>query len=71
MAGNETALEARRQQIDELARNGRYPSGPLVPAVARGFAAFGRRDFSAAIDALEPTAGELERINSNQLDRLA
>ena len=70
VAGNETALEARRQQINELARNGRYPSGPLVPAVARGFAAFERRDFSAAIDALEPTAGELERIGGSraQLD---
>jgi hypothetical protein len=70
VAGNETALEARRQQINELACNGRYPSGPLVPAVARGFAAFERRDFSAAIDALEPTAGELERIGGSraQLD---
>jgi hypothetical protein len=29
VAGDETAL-ARRQQINELARNGRYPSGPLV-----------------------------------------
>ena len=70
VAGNETALEARRQQINELARNGRYPSGPIVPAVAHGFAAFERRDFSAAIDALEPTAGELERIGGSraQLD---
>src|SRR5438477_13142350 len=40
---------------------GRYPSGPLVPAVSRAIAAFERRDFSAAIDALEPIAGELER----------
>ena len=38
--------------------------------MARGFAAFERRDFSAAIDALEPTAGELERIGGSraQLD---
>jgi len=70
VAGDETALEARAGHIDELAREGRYPSGPLVPAVSHGFAAFERRDFSAAIDALEPIAGELERIGGSraQLD---
>jgi len=70
VAGNTAALEARERQIDELARDGGYPSGPLVPAVSRGFAAFERRDFSATIDALEPIAGELERIGGSraQLD---
>src|SRR5262249_14011644 len=70
VAGNAAALEGRERQIDELVRDGRYPSGPLVPAVSRGFAAFERRDFSAAIDTLEPIAGELERIGGSraQLD---
>jgi Flp pilus assembly protein TadD len=70
VAGNEAAQQARERQIDELVRDGRYPSGPLVPAVARGFAAFERRDFSATIDTLEPIAGELERIGGSraQLD---
>jgi hypothetical protein len=70
VAGSEAALKALARQIDELARDGRYPSGPLVPAVSRGFAAFERRDFSATIDALEPMAGELERIGGSraQLD---
>src|SRR6516165_849935 len=70
VAGNEAALAARERQIDELARDGRYPSGPLVPAVSRGFAAFERRDFSATINALEPIVGELERIGGSraQLD---
>ncbi len=70
VAGDEAALEARARQIDELARERRYPSGPFVPAVSRGFAAFERRDFAAAIDALEPIAGELERIGGShaQLD---
>ena len=37
---------------------------------SRAFATFERRDFSAAIDALEPIAGELERIGGSraQLD---
>ena len=70
VAGNEAALEARVRQMDELARNGRYPSGPCVPAVSHAFTAFERRDFAAAIDALEPIAGELERIGGSrtQLD---
>jgi Flp pilus assembly protein TadD len=70
VAGNAAMLEAREQQIDELARNGRYPSGPLVPAVSRAFAAFERRDFCTAIDALEPIVEELERIGGSraQLD---
>jgi tetratricopeptide (TPR) repeat protein len=70
VVGNDAALAARAQQIDELAREGRYPSGPSVPAISRAFTAFERRDFSAAIDALEPIAGELERIGGShaQLD---
>jgi tetratricopeptide (TPR) repeat protein len=70
VAGNDVALEARARQIDELARTGRYPSGPLVPAVSHAFAAFERRDLRAAIDALEPIADELERIGGShaQLD---
>ena len=72
VAGNDAALEVRARQIDELAHQGRYPSGPLVPAVSRAFAAFERRDFAAAIDALEPITGELERIGGSraQLDLL-
>jgi len=70
VAGDEAALKARERQIDELARDGRYPTGALVPAVTRGFVAFERRDFSATVDALQPIAGELERIGGSraQLD---
>ena len=70
VAGEDAAPEERVRQMDELARQGRYPSGPLVPMVARGFAAFERQQFSAAIDALEPITEELERIGGSraQLD---
>jgi hypothetical protein len=63
-------VEARTRQIDDLARQGRYPSGPVVPAVSHAFAAFERQDFAAAIEALEPIAGELERLGGSraQLD---
>jgi Tfp pilus assembly protein PilF len=70
VSGNDAALETRTRQVDELVHNGRYPSGPLIPAVSRAFDAFERRDFSAAIDALEPIADDLERIGGSraQLD---
>src|SRR5580693_6645189 len=39
VAGDDAALQARVRQMDELARNGRYPSGPCVPAVSHAFGA--------------------------------
>ena len=70
VAGNGTALELRTGQIHELACSSRYPSGPLVPAVSRAFAAFEQQDFCAVVHACEPIAGELERIGGSraQLD---
>jgi hypothetical protein len=49
-----------------LACEGRYPSGSYLPSLARGFVAFERRDFSAAIDALAPLAGQNERIGGSR-----
>jgi tetratricopeptide (TPR) repeat protein len=70
VAGDDAALAARAREVEELAHQGRYPSGPLVPAVSRGFAAFEQHDFSAAIAAFEPIAGGLERLGGSraQLD---
>ena len=70
VAGDKARLAARATEMANLARRNRYPSGPVVPAVSQGFAAFERRDFAAAIDALEPVAAELERIGGSraQLD---
>ena len=68
--GDDAALAALGKEMEDLARRGRYPSGPVVPAVSRAFAAFERRDFLAAVDALEPVVDELERIGGSraQLD---
>ncbi|HYC47041.1 MAG TPA: tetratricopeptide repeat protein [Burkholderiales bacterium] len=60
------ALDARTRQIDELAREGRYPSGSYVPELARGFVAFERGDYSAAIAALAPLARQSERIGGSR-----
>jgi len=45
--GDDAALDARARQMQELAREGRYPSGSYLPALARGFASFEREIFSA------------------------
>src|SRR5262249_43277313 len=64
--GDDAALETRNGQIEELAAAGRYPSGSYLPALARGFAAFERGDFAAAIEALAPLAGQNERIGGSR-----
>ena len=64
--GDEAALDARARQIEDLAREGRYPSGSYLPALSRGFAAFERGDFSAAIEVLAPLAKENERIGGSR-----
>ena len=64
--GDDAALDARARQMEELARDGRYPSGSYLPALARGFAAFERGDFSGAIEALAPLAGQNERIGGSR-----
>jgi tetratricopeptide (TPR) repeat protein len=64
--GDEAALDARARQMEDLACEGRYPSGSYLPALSRGFVAFERGDFSAAIAALAPLAGESERIGGSR-----
>jgi tetratricopeptide (TPR) repeat protein len=63
---DDAGLEAWVRQMEDLAREGRYPPGPYLPALARAFAAFERRDFPATIDALEPFARENERIGGSR-----
>jgi tetratricopeptide (TPR) repeat protein len=64
--GDDAALDVRSRQVEELARQGRYPSGSYLPILARGFAAFEHGDFSAAIESLAPLAGENERIGGSR-----
>ena len=50
VTGDTDALEARASTMEA----GPYPAGHTVPALARAFVAFERKDFAAAIDLLEP-----------------
>jgi len=62
----DAALSARRLQIEELSGDGRYASGSYVPELARGFVAFERGDYRAAIASLAPLARESERIGGSR-----
>jgi tetratricopeptide (TPR) repeat protein len=63
---DDAGLSARSGQMAELARNGHYPSGSYLPALAQGFAAFEVGDFPGAIEALAPVAAENERIGGSR-----
>ncbi len=63
---DEVGLDTRARQIEALAREGRYPSGSYLPALARGFAAFERGDFSSAIETLSTLVGENERVGGSR-----
>jgi tetratricopeptide (TPR) repeat protein len=63
---DDAALDARMRQIEELGRQGRYPSGRYVPELARGFVAFERGDYPAAIAALAPLTKQTERIGGSR-----
>jgi tetratricopeptide (TPR) repeat protein len=64
--GDASQPDTRAHQIEALAREGRYPSGSYLPALAVGFSAFERGDFSAAIEALAPVSGENERVGGSR-----
>jgi hypothetical protein len=64
--GDDAAMDAWIQGIEELARAGRYPSGSTIPAVARAFAAFQRGDHAAAIDLIVPMLPERERMGGSR-----
>jgi Flp pilus assembly protein TadD len=63
---DDAALGARTRQIEDLARSGRYPSGSYLPELSRGFVAFERGDYVAAIAVLAPLARQSERIGGSR-----
>ena len=64
--GDDAGLAARSRQMEDMAREGRYPSGAYLPTLAPGFLAFERGDFAGAIEALTPLAGQSERIGGSR-----
>src|SRR5216683_6608559 len=64
--GDDAGLDSRGRRMEDMARDGRYPSGSYLPTLSRGFAAFERGDFFAAIEVLAPLAAENERIGGSR-----
>jgi len=64
--GDDAALEGWVRAIEELASAGHYPSGSIIPLVARAFAAFQRGDYTTAIDLIEPMLAERERMGGSR-----
>ena len=52
ISGDEAGSISRRRRMEDMARDGRYPSGSYLPTLSRGFAAFERGDFFARIECL-------------------
>ena len=63
---DDPALAARIRKMEELAQEGRYPSGDYLPSLSRGFVAFERGDYATAIAALAPLARQSERIGGSR-----
>ena len=64
--GDDAGLHALSRRMEDMARQGRYPSGSYLPTLSHGFAAFEHGDFSSAIDVLAPLAAENERIGGSR-----
>jgi tetratricopeptide (TPR) repeat protein len=64
--GDDAAIDERARQMEDMAREGRYPSGSYLPALAAGFAAFERGDYSTAIEVFAPLFGQNERIGGSR-----
>src|SRR5262249_19656342 len=64
--GDEAAPDTRARQIEALAREGRYPSGSYLPALAGGVTAFEPRGLFRAVDRHAPLARENERVGGSR-----
>jgi len=63
---DDAALDARTRKMAEMAGAGRYPSGNYLPELSRGFVAFERGDYPAAIAELAPLIRQSERIGGSR-----
>ena len=61
--------QARVTDMEAMAGDGQYASGPVVPALSRGFAAFSAQDYAGAIAAIEPVLHQHERIGGSRAQR--
>ncbi|MBM3523056.1 MAG: tetratricopeptide repeat protein [Alphaproteobacteria bacterium] len=68
-AGDEGNFSRLVAESKERVAAGRYPVGSVVPALAEGFAAFEKRDWSRAIAVLSGALAETVRIGGSRAQR--
>lgn len=68
-AGDEANLERLIAEMGERIGAGKYAAGSVVPEIARGFGAFARGDWNAAIGGLERALPETVRIGGSRAQR--
>lgn len=68
-AGDAEGLERTVAEIEERIAGGRYPAGGVVPALARGLAAYGAGDWGEAAEILERALAETVRIGGSRAQR--
>jgi tetratricopeptide (TPR) repeat protein len=63
---DQAGMAARVQQMQDLTQQGRYMPGSYLPTLAHAFAAFEQGDYDKAIEVLEPSVSESERIGGSR-----
>ena len=69
VSGDVAGLEARVRDFHDLAKAGRLPTGPMMPALATAWTAFLRGDWNSATSAIEPILAEHERVGGSRAQR--
>lgn len=67
--GDREAFARRLTSLEALDSAGRLLPGSVVPALARGFAAYAAGDYAAAADILDPALDEVVRIGGSHAQR--
>jgi len=67
--GDDAALAARAQTLDDLLAADKLPAGPVVPAVCRAVQAFAQQRYADCARILEPLAHEVVRLGGSGAQR--
>ncbi|WP_304186866.1 tetratricopeptide repeat protein [Phenylobacterium aquaticum] len=67
--GDAAGLEKRIETVNQHLASGRFPAGPVVPAICRALPAFAQGDYGRCAALLEPVAQDVVRIGGSHAQR--
>jgi hypothetical protein len=67
--GDKAAVEQRALALTALIQAGRFPAGPVVPAICRAVLAFAQEDYAGCARVLESVVGEAVRLGGSGAQR--